>query len=232
MATSRTIDDVEFTLYGYKNNKWLTGIEKQRYIVDNERVYAKVDDKFSLNDIKEVSFIWLDRTYREGFVGFKLKLKDGDKIKLLHMNNYLPYHDDINFYPLINEVIELAERLNIDYGPVYYSVNEIVDVMQNISNTAIDHQRMLNLLKGKELFTLVDDLDRANCKIEDLESDNTAAKDEITKLKLELKVSQDETTGLKLKLAKSQRKVAALESVQEKYKQDILTVLRETLSKM
>lgn len=261
MAECRTVNKLEFNLYGFKGNKWLLCKKNKNY--KTKTFCCKVNDEFSLSDIISWDEHWEEEQQDYHIRGVDVETKSGT----LELRNYchLPYdHDDtyednynVKLYPqiyiAIDTMLDLAETLNIEipedltkaadfeYDDEFRSdsnsrpshLGESIEyVMNDISVVAKENHQMLDLIKGKDMFNLLDNLNRAKCDLEAERKAHGYDNDKIAKLEAALKKSESENTLLKQQLSESQNKVKELTAIQDTYKQQLIATMKEALSKM
>lgn len=228
----RVVRGCEFTLYGFKSNKWLMAPGNKTIPF----VYSRVSDEFDLDDIESYDRYFNDPDFWIRHTDERMTvLCKSDVIGLRDCEHLSTTEDAMKLYPLIEIIIELADALDVDvdYDFTSDSIEYIIEfIIDEIAIAAKKNYEMLNLLKGKELFNLLEQL---HSHKSDLDKEKTRGKeheDEINKLKGSLKEKDDEINSLKLQLSQLQIKTNELISSQQTYKQDLITAVRETLSKM
>jgi hypothetical protein len=209
MATSKIVKDVKIDLYGFRGHRWVR-------VHGNwgKCFHAAVDDNFTLNMIRKCIPMWGDPNYCEDLYGYKLDCTDAKQIETSAWSPPLPY-GDVELYSLVTAVLDLATALNLDTEVIKreYSVNDILTLMGNITTSATEQHRLLELLKGKDTHTLLKELDAANLRAQALTGE------------LDKNAAARKNLGLKLK--KDQERIGALEALIKALEQENARFLAE-----
>lgn len=233
MCDERVVDGLVLQLYGFKGNKWVRAYEKTFY-EKNTPAFGMVPDKFELSNVKD----WKSRSspYSDYDVTYKLILHNGEKIPLEEREDTaLPYKDK-NLYLMVEEALGLAEildiKVNFDSFHTNYSVDRLTDLMDGIYKIVYKQDDMLGLLKGKDIYKLLEELSERN-------NDNSYLKHEADKLKIENQKLKDEVEALRsnkkqLESCVEDWKAAVhkLQSERKQYEQNVVKKLQEAIANM
>lgn len=240
-CTSKKVNGVYLQLYGFRGNRWVRATGDGW--LGGSYFYSRVPDTFRLNDVKVVAHIWTDPNYCDRIKGYNLVLYDGTEIHTKHPPSYdkpLPFSDP-DLYELVDKILELDEQLHPkethdsdsdNECPATPSVSDVLEIVEKISTTALDQRRLTDLLKGKDIYALVKDLDTANLKIKTLKEARERQEFVEKRLRNELSTEMETNNKLKQQMQAVQAENIQLKAERDGYKTDIINKVQETLSKM
>lgn len=235
------MEELNYEIYGYTGHKWMRITEDGW---NRTHFYARLPDGFDSRNVTHVETLWDDPNYCDNIKGYKIYWNNGDEINEFkatpnggtsYWNNIevLPYSDR-NLYELIDPLVELARKLNIetdlDYVYTDYEPVRVRGLLGEISNSVDNKVRLLKLIEGKDIMSLLKQLDEEKVKNEKLTEQCTYKDNSIDVLLKELAEAENNLKKEKERVKELEERVALFESEREDYKTELLDKIKMVLS--
>ena len=231
---TRAVNDYNITLYGFTGNKWLHVVYEESRGVNSLPYFAKVSDDFSLDKISDCC-IALEDGYRQWNplnIGFNIEIKESCTIEVRDRTPDLPFKFK-DMYPLFDLIIktgkELGQDTSIDPADV---IDDVTTIMEWINEDVIVHNRKLDLLKGKELLALINDLDTSNQSLIAEQNKTKTQNKQIVELQAALATATTKNQQLEKELEIANTRIKQLMNDRTAYTDNVLTTLRTALSNL
>lgn len=226
MSESLQLEDAQLNLYGYKGRKYVRAHNTWR--IGAECFYTHVPDDFSFAAVTKCRVLY---NY-EDWQGYRLswKGKNGEKRDPIQVDfrEIIPFGDP-KLYSVVTSIIELAELFGIEHElDQYYSAEKVQELMNAVQEKVEEQNRLLTLLKGKDIHALLRELDATKLKLVAAEE----YKVKNAKLEAELISSHAANTESEQKLSQCGAVIHKLQSEREQYKRQVITTLQEAVSKL
>lgn len=226
-------------LYGFQGQKWIR--VKGHY--EHDYFYARVPDDFKLDYITDYKTVWRDPDYCEGLAGYNISWRcDEDLNETINVRAHQhqsywnlspspPPFGDTNLYKIVDTLLDTADTLELEHElSDNYNHEEILELADRICEQAINQNRQLELLRGKDILELVQTLD--STKLE-LAAAKQETKDEITaceEVEDKLKRCETENTKLLATIEVQRKELERLRTERDGYKEAVLTKVKAALA--
>jgi len=227
-------------VYGFRDHKWIRaeGPHEEYY-------YARVPNNFKCKYITGWASRWRDNYYCEGFMGHVIswyhveredELPECENIETSCPSRYgltpLPYENP-ELYELIDMLLDTNNELGLECElDSDYDHDEVITLMGALCTQATDQHRRLDLLKGKDIYTLITDLDAAKIQLTKANEAITQQTHERADLVEELTKTNARNVLLTHQLNEAKAEVQRLMTEREGHKKEVIAKLQEAISKM
>lgn len=235
---TKNIDGWELQLYGYQNHRCLYVPARKH---GRAHLLQNVDSSFDFDRVKSCK--WTEYDNYDGWQqGLGLYDVDGRLMVCLQSGDQ-PHLDknDPQLYDLIDWLLLLGEDLGMeepsfvsdDYNwTAMYSddekhapFDELLDWFNLIRSKVNENRRKMDILKGKDIYALITDLDLAKLREADLQKEIDRQKSEIAELTKIIKQQKDKMVNMGNEYTDLKSEKDQLSSEREDFKKTVINAV-------
>jgi hypothetical protein len=247
MKTHLMMDYVHIYLYGYRGQKWIKTYDDGK--IWHEAFFAKVPDDFTLERVIGCYHNYSKPDYREGLLGHivaycteteKSTHSEGETdetdettetVRTWSSESHLPFGDPA-LYSIVDNIRDLARLLGLTENEFLdeYSVKAIKELLDRVYAETATRSRLLGWLKGKDTYSLLEDVDAAHLRSEQLKADLAKEKAINLDLKEKLETALGQVKMQAERIEFHQAESNRLQAQHDGYKKELLSIVQNAMT--